>query len=680
MIDFFKHPLFLFGLLLRFSFIFFVTSVAVTDWFLPFMSLSISNFTFDPWTVWVNGQNDPAAFPYGYAMWFSLLPSFVLFKLLNIPLVYSYYFSLLLADVLLLLILNKLIPKRKLLLIISYWFSPVLIIASYGLGLNDLIPILFLALAILKTKEIQFFWSGVFLSLAISAKLSMIIAVPFFLIYLFNKKALHQYLPLFLISAGSSGLLLGVPFLLSDGALLMLSNNSELQKIYWLSFDIGENISVYLIPLIYIILLYSIWRIKRLNFNLFFSTTGLSFVLIVLMTPASPGWFIWIIPFLVFYQSKSDKISIFLVSLFSLIYCAHVLLLHPLYIHSDNLLLPFLINDSVKNTISLIQTFLIAFGALISLRMLRESISGDSFFRLSRKPFAIGIAGDSGSGKDTLADAISMIFGSHSVVQHSGDDYHLWDRHKPIWEVTTHLNPKSNDLELFNDDLALLSEGKNIQARHYDHQTGKLSKLIPVKSNDFIIASGLHALYLEALRDKYNLKIFLDMDEDLRKYFKLRRDVSKRGHAKEAVIESIKKRQNDSDKFIKSQAIYADLIFSLKNSSYINHDNFSDQSLNLKLEVVSKMGFNELSFHRVMAGIGGVYVDIQESENISITSLTLDGEISSNDVGLAAKLLCPNALEFLDLAPLWHDNTLGLMQLITLCHIDQVLSKRPALS
>ena len=679
MIDFFKHPLFIFGLLLRLSFVFFITSAAVTDWFLPFMSLSISNFTFDPWTLWINGQNDPAAFPYGYAMWFFLLPTFVVLEMLNIPLVYSYYFSLLLADVLLLFILNKLIQKRKLLLIITYWLSPVLIIASYGLGFNDLIPILLLTLAILKTKEKQFIWSGVFLSLAISAKLSMIIAVPFFLIYLFNKKALRQYIHLFLISAGISGLLLGVPFLISDGALLMLSNNSELEKIYWLSFDIGENISVYLIPFIYIILLYSIWRIKRLNFNLFFSTTGLSFFLIVLMTPASPGWFIWIIPFLVFYQSKSDKTSIFLVSLFSLVYCAHILLLNPMYIRSDDILLPSLTDDSFRNITSLIQTFSIALGALISIRMLRESVSGDNFFRLSRKPFAIGIAGDSGSGKDTLADAISMIFGSHSVVQHSGDDYHLWDRHKPIWQVITHLNPKSNDLELFNNDLTLLSEGKNIQARHYDHKTGKLSRLIPVKSNDFIIASGLHALYLEALRDKYNLKIFLDMDEDLRKYLKLQRDVNKRGHAKEAVLESIKKRENDSEKFIKSQAVYADLIFSLKNSSTINHDQLANQSLNLELEVTSRTGFNELSFHRTLIGIGGVHIDLKEGENISLTSLTLSGKISSDDIGLAAELLCPNALEFLDLEPLWHDNTLGLMQLITLCHIDHNLNKRPIL-
>jgi len=167
------------------------------------------------------------------------------------------------------------------------------------------------------------------------------------------------------------------------------------------------------------------------------------------------------------------------------------------------------------------------------------------------------------------------------------------------------------------------------------------------------------------------------MDEDLRKYLKLQRDVNKRGHAKEAVLESIKKRENDSEKFIKSQAVYADLIFSLKNTSTINHVEFANQSLNLELEVTSRTGFNELSFYRTLIGIGGVHIDLKESENISLTSLTLSGKISSDDIGLAAELLCPNALEFLDLEPLWHDNSLGLMQLISLCHIDHNLNKRP---
>ena len=119
MIDFFKHPLFLLGLLLRLTLIFFIASEAVTAWYLPFMNLSISEFTFDPWATWLGQGGDPAAFPYGYAMWLILLPVNIVLGLTNIPLIYSYFFTLLLVDTMLLLLLNELIEKRKLFLIIG---------------------------------------------------------------------------------------------------------------------------------------------------------------------------------------------------------------------------------------------------------------------------------------------------------------------------------------------------------------------------------------------------------------------------------------------------------------------------------------------------------------------------------------------------------------------------------
>ena len=59
---------------------------------------------------------------------------------------------------------------------------------------------------------------------------------------------------------------------------------------------------------------------------------------------------------------------------------------------------------------------------------------------MTRRPFVIGISGDSGSGKDTFANSIEGLFGKHSVTKLSGDDYHLWDRKKPIWQAMTHLN------------------------------------------------------------------------------------------------------------------------------------------------------------------------------------------------------------------------------------------------
>lgn len=62
--------------------------------------------------------------------------------------------------------------------------------------------------------------------------------------------------------------------------------------------------------------------------------------------------------------------------------------------------------------------------------------------------------------------------------------------------------------------------------------------------------------------DKKNLdlKIYMDSDENLRRYWKIQRDTSKRGHSKEAVLKSIEERMPDALKFIYPQKQYADLI------------------------------------------------------------------------------------------------------------------------
>ena len=69
----------------------------------------------------------------------------------------------------------------------------------------------------------------------------------------------------------------------------------------------------------------------------------------------------------------------------------------------------------------------------------------------------IGISGDSGSGKDTLARGTGALFGCEQTTQLSGDDYHLAERHDPLWERMTHLDPAANDLARLAADVAALA-------------------------------------------------------------------------------------------------------------------------------------------------------------------------------------------------------------------------------
>ena len=204
-----------------------------------------------------------------------------------------------------------------------------------------------------------------------------------------------------------------------------------------------------------------------------------------------------------------------------------------------------------------------------------------------------------------------------------------------------------------------------------------MSKPQKINSNDFIISIGLHALYLPILRDCYNLKIFLDIDEGLRRHFKLKRDVKERGQSIGEVLNAFKKREADSERFIRPQVKYADLIISLHPIHPLsNKDIESKDTPRLKLIVKTQHALNELALNRVLVGICGLHVDIVISDGGGEVKITIEGETSAADIEMAAKILCPNLLEFLDITPKWQDGVLGLMQLITLSHISQVLTKR----
>lgn len=677
----FLHPMFIIGLAVRLVLIICITPIAVMQWYAPFLDISSSVLTLDPWSLWIAGDGAPVAFPYGCAMWVAFLPMTLVAKLVGLQLLYAHQLTILVADFCLLLTLRQLLPDRQRLLLLAYWLSPIVILASYGLGLNDLIPALLLSLSMVFVRQIQLKLAGALLAAAISAKLSMVVALPFFAIYLFNNRALRKRLPEFLSGFGLSILLLGGPFFVSAAGIQMLLGNPEMAKIYQPAIGLAGNVSIYVVPLIYLIMLYLAWRVRRLNFDLFQATTGMAFLLIVLMTPASPGWFVWCLPFLALYQAMSGRMAILLVSVFSAAYVLSTLLVSPLQFANG---LEFALGVTLhvpgqlgSHTASLLHTGMVAIGLVLAIRIWREAISRNDFFRLSRKPFVVGVAGDSGAGKDTFADAITGLFGEHSVVKLSGDDYHLWDRQKPMWQVMTHLNPMANDLEGFCNDLVSLTDGKGVISRHYDHQTGRMSKPFQIESNDFIIASGLHALYLPILRECYSLKIYLDINEGLRRHFKLKRDALQRGHTVERILGSLDKRELDSERFIRPQSNHADLILSLQPIHSRMLENLDDKHpLRLKLVIDTKNGFNEFSIHRVLVGVCGLHVDIVVGNGGAEVKMTIEGEVSAADIAIAAEILCPRVLEFLDIPPKWQDGMLGLMQLITLSHISQALTKR----
>lgn len=197
------------------------------------------------------------------------------------------------------------------------------------------------------------------------------------------------------------------------------------------------------------------------------------------------------------------------------------------------------------------------------------------------------ICGDSGSGKSTLSSLLKGIFDNSFTLE--CDRYHKWERTDKNWESVTHLNPDANYITKMNEDVFNLKIGNHIYQVDYDHHSGKFTEKQRVNPSDNLIVCGLHSLYND--KDSiYNLKIFMDTDDNLKRKWKINRDVKERGYSVEKVLESIRRRENDFKKFIYPQKNNSDLVIKFYTEDNIDFNELQQEyQIHLKLSVNKKL-------------------------------------------------------------------------------------------
>ena len=84
----------------------------------------------------------------------------------------------------------------------------------------------------------------------------------------------------------------------------MVIRTPEKERLFSVFIDYGYNLKLFLLPTAYFVILYLIWRLEKITLDLFLISVGLGFFALLLFLPPAPGWFAWIIPFLVFYQLR----------------------------------------------------------------------------------------------------------------------------------------------------------------------------------------------------------------------------------------------------------------------------------------------------------------------------------------------------------------------------------------
>lgn len=175
-------------------------------------------------------------------------------------------------------------------------------------------------------------------------------------------------------------------------------------------------------------------------------------------------------------------------------------------------------------------------------------------------PIILGIVGDSASGKTTLSAGVAQILGADHCTVFCTDDYHRYERSYRAKHGLSALDPRANYIDIIEQHLRLLREGEPVLKPVYDHRNGTLGMAEYVKPKQFVIAEGLLGYTTRAMRDCYDVKIYLDPEEELRVKWKIHRDTTKRGYTLEEVQATLDKRKDVSVKHIHPQRTFADIV------------------------------------------------------------------------------------------------------------------------
>ncbi len=182
--------------------------------------------------------------------------------------------------------------------------------------------------------------------------------------------------------------------------------------------------------------------------------------------------------------------------------------------------------------------------------------------------YVIGVAGDSGSGKSTFTEAIRQLLGSDLVTTITMDDYHLYGRAERHQRGITPLSPDANDLAGLEKDVRAFRNGHPIIKRRYNHATGELEGPVAVPHTGILILEGLHALYTPQLRELLDYSVYVNPAPDVKREWKLKRDVERRGYTEEEVRQEMAAREDDFRAYIAPQRQYADALIGISFSRY----------------------------------------------------------------------------------------------------------------
>lgn len=300
---------------------------------------------------------------------------------------------------------------------------------------------------------------------------------------------------------------------------------------------------------------------------------------------------------------------------------------------------------------------------------------------MAMRPIILGIVGDSASGKTTISAGIARIIGEERVTVICTDNYHRYDRKQRKDLNISALNPDCNYINIMEQHLEMLRRGDSILCPVYNHSTGEFDPPVYVTPGDFVVIEGLLGFHTHALRDQYDVKVYLDPPEDVRIQWKLKRDTTKRGYSEEQVRASLEKRRGVSERFIHPQKREADIVVQF----YPDDEIQKDSQLKVRLHLRSTLAHPDLTevVGDQAEGTNGkptIKLEVGRHQDRLTELLDVSHNVESDLAMRIEEILCGYLPElcslpydelggFLDGATRRHSDTLAIAQMLIVYHL-----------
>lgn len=179
-------------------------------------------------------------------------------------------------------------------------------------------------------------------------------------------------------------------------------------------------------------------------------------------------------------------------------------------------------------------------------------------------PFVIGVAGGTGSGKTTVANAIINRIGAERIALLSHDSYYRdWvDLPRDMLDHKNFDHPDSLETELLIRHLKALRQGAAVEVPLYDFKVhGRSEQTRRVEPKKVVLVDGILIYAEPELRKLFDVRIYVDTDADRRLIRRIKRDIAERGRTLESVVEQYESTVRPMHlEFVEPSKRYADLI------------------------------------------------------------------------------------------------------------------------